>query len=356
VLCSTRSLPRVLAAVSGLACGAPALAQTIYFCDIMVPSPEDGAIRKINADGSGLQDVLVTGGGLLSLAVDTAGNRIYFANGPQAAILRCNLDGSNVATVVSGFPMEYPAVVRLDLPAQRVIWGDQSFGEIDWAFLTGAGPFGLATTPFHRGLFNDGSKLWWSTSTSSTSGDIIRANLDGSGQTTILSGIGKPAALAVDPGGAKVYWTDYVTRTVRRMNFDGSGLQTLYTDAGGLSPRGIALDLVAGKVYWGQDVGEEPTTGAIFRANLDGSDMGFIAFGLGLVQDLAIVHEGAPPCYANCDASTAAPVLNVADFTCFLQKFAAADPYANCDGSTASPVLNVADFTCFLQKFAAGCR
>jgi hypothetical protein len=48
-------------------------------------------------------------------------------------------------------------------------------------------------------------------------------------------------------------------------------------------------------------------------------------------------------------------VLNVADFTCFLQKYAAADPYANCDNSTTPPVLNVADFTCFLQKFAAGC-
>jgi len=29
--------------------------------------------------------------------------------------------------------------------------------------------------------------------------------------------------------------------------------------------------------------------------------------------------------------------------------------YANCDSSTAPPVLNVQDFTCFLQKFAAGC-
>jgi hypothetical protein len=62
-----------------------------------------------------------------------------------------------------------------------------------------------------------------------------------------------------------------------------------------------------------------------------------------------------PSCYANCDQSTAAPVLNVADFSCFLQKFAAGEPYANCDGSTAAPVLNVADFSCFLQKFAAGC-
>ena len=65
--------------------------------------------------------------------------------------------------------------------------------------------------------------------------------------------------------------------------------------------------------------------------------------------------EVASACYANCDSSTAAPVLNVSDFTCFLQKFAAADPYANCDGSTAAPVLNVSDFTCFLQRFAAGC-
>jgi hypothetical protein len=63
----------------------------------------------------------------------------------------------------------------------------------------------------------------------------------------------------------------------------------------------------------------------------------------------------AAACYANCDASTSAPVLNVADFTCFLQRYANNEPYANCDGSTTAPVLNVADFTCFLTKYAAGC-
>jgi hypothetical protein len=72
-------------------------------------------------------------------------------------------------------------------------------------------------------------------------------------------------------------------------------------------------------------------------------------------QFIATVSSPPPPCYANCDGSTAAPVLNVADFTCFLQKYAAADPYANCDSSTSAPTLNVADFTCFLQKYAAGC-
>jgi hypothetical protein len=64
---------------------------------------------------------------------------------------------------------------------------------------------------------------------------------------------------------------------------------------------------------------------------------------------------GGNPCYANCDGSTLAPVLNVNDFTCFVNKYAASDPYANCDGSTIAPVLNVNDFTCFLNQYAAGC-
>jgi hypothetical protein len=60
-------------------------------------------------------------------------------------------------------------------------------------------------------------------------------------------------------------------------------------------------------------------------------------------------------CYANCDSSTAPPILNVNDFQCFLNKFAAGDSYANCDHSTVPPILNVNDFQCFLNQFAAGC-
>jgi serine protease AprX len=70
----------------------------------------------------------------------------------------------------------------------------------------------------------------------------------------------------------------------------------------------------------------------------------------------ASLEVGIINCYANCDGSAVPPILNVADFTCFLAKFAAGDPYANCDGSTEPPVLNVADFACFLAEFAAGCN
>src|SRR3954469_4622228 len=54
------------------------------------------------------------------------------------------------------------------------------------------------------------------------------------------------------------------------------------------------------------------------------------------IPDACELAAGPPVpcfCYANCDQSVVRPYLNVADFTCFLQKFAAADPYANCDNS-----------------------
>jgi hypothetical protein len=60
-------------------------------------------------------------------------------------------------------------------------------------------------------------------------------------------------------------------------------------------------------------------------------------------------------CYANCDNSTTSPALNVDDFLCFINAFAAGDPYANCDCSTTEPVLTVDDFLCFINKFATGC-
>ena len=60
-------------------------------------------------------------------------------------------------------------------------------------------------------------------------------------------------------------------------------------------------------------------------------------------------------CYANCDESTVAPILNVSDFLCFMNGFAAGDPRANCDQSVVAPIFTVNDFVCFLNRFGAGC-
>jgi hypothetical protein len=78
-------------------------------------------------------------------------------------------------------------------------------------------------------------------------------------------------------------------------------------------------------------------------------------FELDSISTASFTAQVTPPCYPNCDHSTTAPILNIADFVCFQSKFAGGDSYANCDGSTQPPVLNISDFVCFQQAFAAGC-
>jgi hypothetical protein len=80
-----------------------------------------------------------------------------------------------------------------------------------------------------------------------------------------------------------------------------------------------------------------------------------IADGGGRTVNMGIIPVVFPTCYANCDGSTVAPVLNANDFECFLNRFAAGDSFANCDGSSTPPTLNANDFECFLNAYAAGC-
>ncbi|MFG0283419.1 MAG: GC-type dockerin domain-anchored protein [Phycisphaerales bacterium JB039] len=54
-------------------------------------------------------------------------------------------------------------------------------------------------------------------------------------------------------------------------------------------------------------------------------------------------------CYADCDQSGA---LDLFDFLCYQNAFAAGEPYADCDASGA---LDFFDFLCFQNEFAAGC-
>ena len=85
-------------------------------------------------------------------------------------------------------------------------------------------------------------------------------------------------------------------------------------------------------------------------------EAGRVSSGSVYVLQIGFWAVAAPDtCYANCDGSSVAPILNANDFQCFLNKYASNDPYANCDHSTTPPVLNANDFQCFLNAYAAGC-
>jgi hypothetical protein len=74
------------------------------------------------------------------------------------------------------------------------------------------------------------------------------------------------------------------------------------------------------------------------------------------VSNIAMWETCIPNCYADCDHSTGASVLDIFDFLCFQNAFVNADPYAcDCDTTTGPLVCDILDFLCFQNAFVAGC-
>jgi hypothetical protein len=67
-----------------------------------------------------------------------------------------------------------------------------------------------------------------------------------------------------------VYWTDRGASQLKRMNFDGSGLQTIALSGAVTSPggniRGLAVDNLNNRIFWADNNADR-----LLRANLDGS-------------------------------------------------------------------------------------
>jgi probable HAF family extracellular repeat protein len=176
-----------------------------------------------------------------------------------------------------------------------------------------------------------------------------------------------------NPGERAFRWTDQTgTRAIISAAF---GHSTAYATNGDGSV--VVGDSSAGAWIW-----TPATSGVLLRTVLGPA----LPSGHSLPSAWAVSHDGLAitglmvdqsfmeqayiarlaflPCTANCDNSTSTPILNVDDFTCFINQFAAASSlphvqqlthYANCDVSTIAPVLNVDDFTCFINRFAQGC-
>ena len=70
----------------------------------------------------------------------------------------------------------------------------------------------------------------------------------------------------------------------------------------------------------------------------------------------SVVAKVVPQCWADCDQTSGQMVLDIFDFLCFGNFFAAGDPYAcDCDTTTGPGVCDIFDFLCFGNAFGLGC-
>ena len=224
---------------------------------------------------------------------------MYWADQWTDAIRRSDLDGENIEDLVTG--VEDPRDIALDLVAGRMYWTEQGTGTIRRADLDGTngetlieaeGPKGIALDVIKR-------KMYWTAKEVgrfSDVGVVQRSNLNGANVETLVAGLGDPEDIALDLVAGKMYYS--VGSRIQRSNLDGSNSEPLVSRVGG--PVEIALDVVEGKMYWADKRSLRSaahsslrTHGKIHRSDLDGGNVEEIV--TGLVRPVGIALDVPPP-------------------------------------------------------------
>ena len=119
-------------------------------------------------------------------------------------------------------------------------------------------------------------KIYWSDIAPPPDEEVRRANLDGSGMETLITGLGDTYDVALDLVADKMYWVERFPASIRRANLDGSGVEDVTPPGDNGGPISIDLDLQHGKMYWTTFSNQS----RIWRANLDGTGAEFIYSGV----------------------------------------------------------------------------
>src|ERR1700760_3053303 len=105
-------------------------------------------------------------------------------------------------------------------------------------------------------------------------GRVLSANPDGSDLKTLVSeGRKLPDGLAVDAVAGHLYWTNMGNPkandgTLFRSDLDGQNMTTIIAPGLTFTPKQLQIDKPNGKLYWSDREGMR-----VMRANLDGSDI-----------------------------------------------------------------------------------
>lgn len=175
-------------------------AQKVYWVD----RPFD-RIRRADLDGQNVEIVLDSGLiDPLQIALDPGAGHMYLTDtGDNASgcILRANLDGTGLITLVGG--LGDPIGIALDLSAGLMYWNDSVQYTISRANLDGSDVAVLVSTGlvFPLGLAVDEAvgRIYWTDAGTENEGRIQRSNLDGTNvETLALIGLLSPRDVVLD--------------------------------------------------------------------------------------------------------------------------------------------------------------
>ena len=285
----------------------------LFFMDLAA-----GRIFTSNPDGSDLKIIVNEGRKLPDgIVVDVAGGHIYWTNmgNPKAndgTIDRADLDGTNVTNIVPSGATWTPKQLQLDAKNRKLYWSDREGMRVMRANLDGSNIETLVETGHGDadrldarnwcvGIAVDvnGGKFYWTQKGNDNAGEgrIFRASLEvPKGQTpanrkdieVLYDNLPEPIDLDLDLGNRLIYWTDRGDpprgNTVNRAAMDavpGKRKEPEIVFNHLMEGIGLSLDLENKRMFL-TDLG-----GSVYSANLDGSNKKNIVFAEGNLSGIA---------------------------------------------------------------------
>jgi len=262
-----------------------------------------GRVLSVNPDGSDLKTLVSEGRKLPDgIAVDVAAGYIYWTNmgNPNAndgSIDRADLDGGNLTEIVPPGGTFTPKQLQLDKQNGKLYWSDREGMRVMRSNVDGSDVETLVETGHGEAdrrdarnwcvgiaVDTEAGKVYWTQKGNDNAGEgrIFRANLeipkDQSAANRrdielLFDGLPEPIDLDIDPVNRVMYWTDRGDpprgNTVNRAPMDAEpgdrkDPEIVFTHL--MEGIGLTLDLKSGRMFL-TDFG-----GSVYAANLDGSN------------------------------------------------------------------------------------
>jgi DNA-binding beta-propeller fold protein YncE len=243
----------------------------IYWTNMGGLKSNDGSIERSDLDGANITTIVHEGGTFTpkQIQLDKANGELYWSDREGMRVMRCNLDGSHVETIV-----------------------DTSQGD--------SRP-GKDPTKWCVGIAVDaaGGKFYWTQKGDDNAGQgrIFRANLEiPKGQTpanrkdveVLFDNLPEPIDLDLDLENRMIYWTDRGDpprgNTVNRAPMDLTpgtcSIPEIVFDHL-MEGIGLALDMKGGRMFF------TDFAGSVYSANLDGSNQKTLLFAQGNLTGIA---------------------------------------------------------------------